>query len=346
MSFNTTYQVIEERLRESKSRLEALRERQKGLAEMADKAQHRVEGFSNIEGEAAALLAEVKVNEKMVSDLRRAEAALEDALSDPPSGFVVLDPGAVPEYPVRNKMKIVVFGAISMLSFAFALFLVLRREFKGLGVETAAEVAFWGNGPVLASTFWPNDPQGLDELVAGLDDFAPQAKGSLLIVGGSPDEARLANELADRMNTDWFPMNEPAGTPSTPASSPTVGSPLQTPPPSGPYPIHGSGARSVALVRQPVAPTAEPTELARRVDHLRLEAWDGPLEGQALRRAARLADRVVVLVRSGAMPFYRLYGMQHRMGRQRGIGYIVVGLPHELGTLPDRAGNVAAFWRS
>jgi uncharacterized protein involved in exopolysaccharide biosynthesis len=346
VSVNTTYQVVEGLLRDAKSRLEGLRERKKGLAEMADKAQHRVEGFSDIEGEASALLAEVKVNENLVRNLRREETALEDALRDPPSGFVVLDPGAVPEYPVRNKMKIVVFGAIPMISVAFVLCLVLRREFQGLQLETPAEVAFWGNGPVLGATPWPNDPRGLDELVAGLDDFAPEAKGSLLIVGGSPDEVRLASELADRMNTDWFPMNEPAGIPSTPASQPIAGSPLQTPPPSGPYPIHGSGARSVALVRQPVAPTAEPTELARRVNHLKPEAWDGPLEGQAVRRAARLADRVVVLVRSGAMPFYRLHGMQHRMGRQRGIGYIVVGLPHELGGLPDRAGNVAAFWRS
>jgi uncharacterized protein involved in exopolysaccharide biosynthesis len=58
---NATYQVLDGQLRDAKSRLAALRERQKGLAEMADKAQHRVEAFSDIEGEATALLAEVKV---------------------------------------------------------------------------------------------------------------------------------------------------------------------------------------------------------------------------------------------------------------------------------------------
>jgi len=339
---NATYQVVDGQLRDARSRLEALRERQKGLTEMADKAQHRVEAFSEIEGEASALLAEVKVNENLVGGLRRTEAALEDAMRDPPSGFVVLDPGAVPEYPVRNKRKLVVFAAIPMFSVALALFLVFRREFGRFRLGTPSEIGFWGNGPVLASTSWPDDPHGLDELVAGLDDFVPDAKGSLLIVGGSPDESRLAHELADRMNHDWFMMKEPAPTPEAPGPE----APLQTPAPSGPYPIRRSGTHSTALARRPSALTPQPIRLASRVDHLRLEAWDGPFEGQALRRAARLADRVIVLVRSGAMSALQLNAMQHRLGRQRGIGYIVVGFPSDLGALPDRAGNVAAFWRS
>jgi hypothetical protein len=79
---------------------------------------------------------------------------------------------------------------------------------------------------------------------------------------------------------------------------------------------------------------------------MRLEAWDGPHEGQALRRAARIADRIVVLVRSGAVSAIQLHGIQNRVGRKQGIGYIVVGLPSEFGTLPDRVGDVAGFWRS
>ena len=87
-------------------------------------------------------------------------------------------------------------------------------------------------------------------------------------------------------------------------------------------------------------------QLARRTENLRFEAWEGPYAGQALRRAARLADRVVALVRSDTMSPLRLNGIQNRIGRREGIGYIVVGLPDELRTLPDRAGDVASFWRS
>ena len=341
---NATYQAVDGQLRDAKSRLAALRERQKGLSEMADNAQHRVETFSDIEGEASALLADVKVNENLISGLRRTEAALEDALRDPPSGFVVLDPGAVPEYPVRNKMKTVVFVALPMLTVALALFIVLRREFHGLQLQTAAEVAFWGKGPVLGATTWPNDPLGLDELVAGLDDFAPSAKGRLLIIGGSPSESRLAGELAERMNNDWFLVDQGAVTPGESESAADQRAPLQTPPPSGPYPISRTSSQSVALARRP-SPNVHSIRLAAAKEQLRLEAWDGPFEGQALRRAARLADRVVALIASGSMSALRLNGLQDRLGRQQGIGYILVGLPEELRTLPDRAGEVSAFWR-
>lgn len=345
---NATYGVVEGQLLDAKSQLAALRERQKGLTEMADRAQHRVETFSGIEGQASALLAAVKVNENLLSDLRGTEAMLEDALRDPPSGFVVLDPGAVPEYPVRNRMKLLVFAAIPTLSVALMLLLVLRREFQGLKLETPAEVAFWGNGPVLAATTWPNDPHGLDELVAGLDDVVPWATGDLLILGASAAESRLSSELVERVKDDWLIGQNVAASGGTPDTAPYEPAPLQTPPPaprSGPYPVGPTGTSSTALVLLPSKIPAEPTRLALRPDRVRLEAWDGPYEGQALRRAARLADRVVVLVRSGMSSALQLNGMRNRLGRQHGIGYIVVGLSEELRTLPDRAGDVTAFWR-
>lgn len=336
---NATYEAIDDQLRAAKARLTALRERQKGLSQMADKAKDRVDAFSEIEGQAAGLLASVTVNENLIGNLRRTEAALEDGLRDPPSGFVVLDPGAVPEHPVRNKMKIVVFGAIPMLSFGLALLLALRKELRGLRVETPSEVAFWGNGPVLGATSWPEDPHGLDELVAGLDDFAPEANGSLLVVGATPATAPLASELVDRMNHDWFPTHS-----APPTHDVNRVGPLQTPPP-GPYPIRRVGSTSTALARRPSAPPFEPVRLVHRPNDLRLESWEGPQEGQALRRAARLADRVIVLVRSGEISALRLHEIANRLGRNRGVGYIVASLPNEMQTLPDRAGDVSGFWK-
>ena len=342
---NATYQDVAGQLREAKSNLAALRERQKGLSGMAERAQDRVASFSGIEGEASALLAAVKVNENLLSNLRGTKSVLEDALRDPPSGFVVLDPGGVPEHAVKNMMKLVVFLAIPALFVTVVLLVVLRREFRGLRLETPAEVAFWGKGPVLASTPWPSSEDGLDDLVAGLDDSVPNGKGRLLVIGSSPDESRLARVFVDRINRDWFPTNKPTGAPTMVTPPPAERSPLQTPPPSGPYPVGRSGSPSVALVRLPSAPATEAIQVVRPEGHLELEAWNGPLEGQSLRRAARLADRVVVLVRSGAVSALGLNGIQQRFGRERGIGYIVVGLPEELLTLPDRVGDVAAFWR-
>jgi hypothetical protein len=343
LATNTTYQAISMELRTAQVSLEALRERQRGLADLAEKAHQRVEAFSGIEGEASALLAEVKVNENLVRRLRQTEATLEDALRHPSSGFAIIDPGSVPEYPVRNKMKLIVFGAVPLLSFGLALFFVLRGEFRGLRVQTPAEVAFWGSGPVLGTTSWPNDPHGLDELVAGLDDYAPGAVGNVLIVGGSPAEAPLAAELADRMNSDSIIAKR---APDEGASSygpiPTPES-IRPSPPSGPYPVpRASSGTALATL-----PSARPLEAVRSrplTDHVRLEAWEGALEGQALRRAARLADRVIILVHSGALSALQLNRTQHRLGREGGVGYIVIGLPHTLDSLADRAGDVAEFW--
>lgn len=339
LAANEAYNSVEARLHEARSRLAAAKARQEGLRDMAEKADARVESFSDIEGQATSLLAEVNVNEGLLAGLRRTEAAVEDVLGDPPSGFIVLDPGAVPEYPERNKMKVVVFGIIVLLTGGLALLLALRREFRGLAPLTPAEVAFWGHGPVLGATSWPDDGHALDELVAGLDDLVPDASGRMLVVASAEDDARLARELAERMNQDWFHVGEAV------AGSPAAG-PIVTPvsPPSGPYPIGSSGASRTALAVRPPEPKPHVELVLARRDALKLEPWEGPSTGQALRRAARLADRVIVLVRAGKTPLPRLVNTKSRLGRTGGVGYLVVGLPAELDALPDRVGDIAGFW--
>jgi uncharacterized protein involved in exopolysaccharide biosynthesis len=341
LATNTTYQSIARELRAARSNLEARRERQRGLVELAERARERVEAFSDIEGEASGLLAQVKIDENLVQGLLRTEATLEDAFRNPSSGFMILDPGSVPEYPVRNKMKLVVFGAVPLVSFGLALLFLFSGEFRGLRVQTPAEVAFWGSGPVLGTTSWPNDPHGLEELVAGLDDYPP---AKVLFVSGSPDEAQLATELAHRMYDHWvITRGTPRRAPTRPAPIPEP-TPIQTPPPSGPYPISRSSPSSALTTSPSVRPVEVlPTRLVK--DRVNLEAWDPPYEGQTLRRAARLADRVVVLVHSGALSAPQLNRTHQRLGREGGIGYVVVGLPDELSSLPDRVGDVAEFWR-
>jgi len=342
---NSTYVALTTELREAKSELTTVLARQRGLAGMAEKAQKRMDSFSGVEGEASTLLAEVQVNEALIARLQGIEAALEDALENPPSGFSVLDPGSAPELPKKNKKKPLIFGAISFIGLFIGLVFVLWREFAGLRVQTPAEIAFWGSGPVLAATPWPVDPLGLDELVAGLDDLAPDADGTLLILAASPEDAPLARDFARRVNEDWFVDGPMAAAPAGRVSVPRQQTPLTTPPPSGPYPIGGSARQSAAPARPSTALALRPVQLVRRDQHIRLEAWDGPFEGQSLRRAARLADRVIVLVRSNGTTALALHGVHRRIGRQEGIGFVVLALPPELESLPDRVGNVVGFWK-
>lgn len=74
-------------------------------------------------------------------------------------------------------------------------------------------------------------------------------------------------------------------------------------------------------------------------------AWNGVIEGPALRRAVRLADRVIVVVREGSMTAAELAQLRVRLGREEGIGFLVVGAGEEETMRGrDRVGQVADFW--
>ncbi|GAB4217245.1 MAG: hypothetical protein OHK0013_44560 [Sandaracinaceae bacterium] len=73
-------------------------------------------------------------------------------------------------------------------------------------------------------------------------------------------------------------------------------------------------------------------------------AWENSLASPGLRRQARLADRVLVVVPSGAITVPELRELRLRLGRDGGVGFVVVGLTPDLAMLPDRCGPVEAFW--
>ena len=71
--------------------------------------------------------------------------------------------------------------------------------------------------------------------------------------------------------------------------------------------------------------------------------WNGPLSGPLLRRAARLAHRVMVVVSSG-MSVVDLARIQTRLGREKGVGYVLVNVQDAYVDLHDRVGPVEEFW--
>jgi hypothetical protein len=74
------------------------------------------------------------------------------------------------------------------------------------------------------------------------------------------------------------------------------------------------------------------------------QAWDGPPHGPSLRRASRLADRVLVVVAAGTMSVTEVAQLRSRLGRSSGIGVLLVGLNPDFVKLPDRVGEVDRFW--
>ncbi|WP_437737421.1 hypothetical protein [Sorangium sp. So ce1335] len=66
----------------------------------------------------------------------------------------------------------------------------------------------------------------------------------------------------------------------------------------------------------------------------------------ALRRAARRAARVLVLVEAGKRSGPDLGGIAARLGRSDGIGFVLLGVAPDLAALPDHVGDTRAFWRA
>ena len=359
-SINSRWETLQGAISTAEADLEAARQQLEGLITQARRAQKRLEEFSSIEGEASQLLAEVRVNQALRTELQGTHARIEDAMRDPASGFRIMSLATPPEYAERSKGKYVVGLGIPVGLFLIVLFVVLGRELRGLRVRTANELAFWGRGPVIGTSTWPRESQGIDELVADMDDFIPDACGQMLIVGATEAVTDLAVELAARLNADWseqplyegeapfhpdpFAEEDPTPLPlqrGLPADGDTI---MSLPPHlQREAAMAMSEVDSLAIPTPPIYTEPAPGRPRREVS---FEAWEGADQGPALRRAARLADRVCVLVPANALHFLDARQIQTRLGRKGGIGFILVGVEEPYENLLDRVGPVDHFWAS
>lgn len=327
--------------------------------QQAASARQEVQALSAVEGRASELLADVRIREARVSDLEQTRARAQDAARSPSSGFRVVSPAWRPENPSRSYRKV---SAIAIPVTIFLL-VVLGIGINAVGrmrVYTAKEVAYWGRAPVIGTSTWPHEGQSVKVLVEELDDFAPRARGTTLIVGATSSEDSVATEIAERLQVYAVavvdPREEAVVTPnytSRPSGRPA---PFSTPPRASnrPPPEGASGTDIIPvgerqdLVQGNRYQVAELSDLdpesVQREPHV-IELWKGDLAGPQLRRQARLADRVVVVLTSGTMTFAELHALQTQIGRDTGVGFLLVGLPPYLSKLEDRVGPVDEFWR-
>jgi hypothetical protein len=102
----------------------------------------------------------------------------------------------------------------------------------------------------------------------------------------------------------------------------------------------GNGEEDLTELRRSRPPTAATEDDVSGV----ALAWNGPLSGPVLRRAARLAHRVVVVVSSG-LSVVDLARVKTRLGRDRGVGYVLVNVGDRYIDVEDRVGPVEEFWQ-
>ncbi len=317
-----SYEALQGDVSSSAASRQAARQREETLGGLIHAAEDCIAHLNEFEGEANALLASVHAAEAHVETLEARKHALLDLVDSPSTGFRVVSRAVPPETPLPSKARYAAAFGTPVIAVLIVLLAFGWRELRGFKVVTAREVGYWGRGPVVGATTWPADRPAIYEFVAELDDFLPDARGSTLIVGATVDEARIATQLAGKLRDEW-----------TLDSTVAIGS----------QPIEARGGSTSLALRD-----GEADALAVRTDSaaLVIEPYQGPDFGPRLRRAVRLADRVIVVVPSGKYTAVELTQFRERLGRDHGVGFVVVDLPSDLSGLPDRAGDVAEFWLS
>lgn len=320
-------------------------ERKKSLLDLKGKLKPRFDALSRRMGEATQLQQSISLAEKRRDELQAEQLKLREALTNPGERFRVVTPAVPPPKPdevVKAKTAVLFpVGAIMLTVLG-----MVAYSLRGLRVHTAREAAFWANTPVVASSTWPRDQENMAALVDELSDAAPRALGTTLVVAARPNEVPLAREVAYWLGSMTQVRQKaligadagPSGR-VVPSHAPDEQPVIELGPGAEPTPSAGpTSIGSTALVRSDVLDPRDtgPVTLA--------QAWDGPTHGPALRRAARHADRVLVVVASATMSVADLAQLRTRLGRGEGIGLLLVGLDPALERLPDRVGEVDAFW--
>lgn len=315
--------------------LSTAQEREKRLREQADRAEGSINKFSSDEGAASSLLATIQVAEANVKKLRDDLVKAEADARSPRSGFRVESPAVAPELPEPSQARYAVAAGLPAGGILIVLLVLFWKEFGDLTVHTAAETAFWGRGPVVGTTTWPREQHLLDALVAEMDDYLVDAAGKTLVVPATDRELQFAQAISERLT----------GLDGEPASVGQVS--VQT--------VHEleDKDRSIELPASPAEPGSAIVAhhshgtLVREQDApwmLSAEAWTGPSAGPSIRRAARMSDRVLVIVQAGHTRFAEMREVPGRLGRDTGIGYLLVGIEEDFEHLPDRAGSLDKFW--
>jgi hypothetical protein len=296
--------------------------KQRAVEEYQAQLKGRLDKLSAAEGKAAVLLGELKVADEAREAARQALVAAEIAASQPPTQLRVQERAEPPEYALKSPRKRIAIATPILFALLTALGSVLW-SFRKLDVRTPKEAAFWSGVPVIGASTWPRDPDMLPSLMHDLDDFAPHAEGVTLIVGLSLSEAHLARKVAE-----WDGHRNVKGI-DDPARMLMAG-------PSGSlFPLAPQGSAP--------PPSGSSRDPAHQMQILTLT---GPVPAQALRRAARMADRVLIVVTSGKHSVMQMLKIKSRLGRDRGIGLLLVGLEKDFALVRDRVGDVSQFWES
>lgn len=324
--------------------VESLESRRAALEQLAAAADARGSRAGDMESQAASRLAQVEVKGAQVESLTQRAAAIDDQLHDVPTGFRLVSEAIPPEDAIPSKKKKIVALAIPLLVGIVTLVYVVLRDFRRLRLISPPEIAWWGAGPVVATSTWPRDSLAFDELLADLEELLREKRGELLVVGATEVERRLADELVAAIQTNWRGVLvddlQDAATFARAAGVTGAG--------------EGAGGHSNVLplgrrgrlqsVPGGAVPSNDETGAIRVRHALRVTSFvpDGPHSHSTLRRAARRADGVLVLVGAGVeAPVLRK--LRENLARDSGVAYALLAVSQVVSRQDDRSGEPDSF---
>jgi uncharacterized protein involved in exopolysaccharide biosynthesis len=335
VSTNTNRLALEQGLTQSQIAKQAALERQDTLRKQVEEAEKRLQQLTEAEGKAQQFTSRIGLLETRMNELETQRVRVRDEVRNAAADFRVVTSASVPEKSNPSKRRQIAIR-FPLAALALAFLGILANELRGLRVHTAREAGFWANAAVIASSTWPREQTTLGVLVDELSDAAPAVRGTTLVVGARVNEVPLAREIAYWLShlTGWSQRGVVG------ATQPVVTEPM----PRGAANVHVAPELGSSNAPAPSTGAA----LARRSsDTLTIaQAWDGPPEGPSLRRAARLADRVLVVIAAGTLSVAEVAQLRSRLGRSSGIGLLLVGLNPDFVRLPDRVGEVERFWEA
>lgn len=281
--------------------------------------QKQIERYRSLEEPARALLASIEPNERRIEELESQMARAQQLAYTPRIEWRVLTAAVDAESPERSMRRAIV-ASMPLLGMLFALLALCVRPLLDGRVYTAREAAYWSRAPVLGSTRWPHTPH-TPTLARELMRDATLAQGSTLVVGATRREEPYAQALAAWLRHGGA---EPMGRTHVATT-------------------HSATPSAIVQHAQPTWSIQRAGDVTHRHDQDALARFHAGDE-TALRSAARLADRVIVLLTSGEELFTSVAAIRTRLGRERGIGLVLLAMRPDLIALPDRSGDVDAFW--
>ena len=194
MGRNPQWDLLQGNIIEAHAREDAAQRRAAALAALADESSKRIGKLSEIEGKGSRISLALKSAEAHLAEVRARRAQALDEARTPSSGLSVISPPDLPALASKSSRKPLVLLALFLAIFA-PLAVVVFRATRGLRAVSAAEVAFWGRAPVVASTAWPRvDAEG--DLELDLAKPARASSGITLLAGFGADEEDLPASAA------------------------------------------------------------------------------------------------------------------------------------------------------